>query len=108
MKRYMRVVAVLIMLSFCGGLHAKAAEAAEIRGHWRKYNEAKTKVWHVLEVYSDRNEAYGAHMKSYVNKVLKDYTHQMYSGIGTRYMVGGAVPCKIGDDITIHSWLDVK
>lgn len=104
LKKYVRVVAVLIVLSFCGGLHAKAAEAAEITGLWKTYNKDKTKVYHTLRVYSDRNVTYGAHMETYVNRVLKDYTHQMYSGIGDKYMQGGTVSCKIGDDITVNTW----
>lgn len=108
MKKYIRVVAVLIVLSFCGSLHTRVAEAAEITGLWRTYNEDRTRVYHTLRVYSERNVTYGAHMETYVNKVLKDYTHQMYSGIGERYMYGGTVSCKIADDIIVKSRCDVK
>lgn len=104
MKKYMRVIAVMIVLSFCVSLHTKVAEAAVITGLWKVYNKDKTKVYHTLEVYSDKNVTYGVHMETYVNKVLKDYTHQMYSGIGAKYLYGGTVSCKTGDNITVHPW----
>lgn len=104
MKKYMRVIAVLIILSFCGTLHTRVVEAAEAvtitQGHDRS-----GRVFHTLVTYSGKNERYHAHLKTYVNQKMADYTHKIFSGSGYRYLEGGHLFCKTGDDIELDGYV---
>lgn len=105
LKKCMRVVAVLIVLSFCGGLHAKVAEAAEVLQIEQNYNPIYGTMSYTLVTYSAKNQKYNAHLFTYINGKLGDYTHRIFSGSGVKRLQGGDVPYKLGDSMSANGYV---
>lgn len=103
MKKYMRVIAVLIVLSFCGTLHPKVAEAS-ISASVTQSHDKYGRVFHTLVIYSDKDVRYHGHLKTYVNEKMADYTHKIFSGSGYRLLEGGHIFCRTGDQIAVDGY----
>lgn len=105
MKKYMRVVAVLIVLSFCGSLHARVAEAAEVLRIDQNYNPLYGTMSYTLVTYSGKNQKYHGHLFTYKNKILGDYTHKILNGIGVKRFEGAGVPYRLGDQMSANGYV---
>ncbi|MCM1244745.1 MAG: hypothetical protein NC293_03765 [Roseburia sp.] len=105
MKKYMRVIAVFLVLSFCETLHSRTtAEAAMVVTIEQGHDESG-KVFHTLVTYSDKIERYHAHLETYVNRKMADYTHKIFSGSGYRYMESGHFFSNTGDMIELDGYV---
>lgn len=105
MKKYMRVVAVLIVCAFFGGVHTRVVDAAKAVRIERNYDPHKGIVSHTLVTYSDKNERYHGHLYTYVNDKVADYVHKIFTGSGYKYLYGGIVTCKAGDGIGVRGYV---